>query len=233
MITGNCDLDKLNLKINQTFKKLLKVSPNKRITQCVNWNHTERKSIWTFPKQCASTKRLHDEQTSYLCNNALIMCAILSENAIFKHKYLVKWLENQLQHIGFIRILQRGEHICMMAYRYSELLLLLPALSVGITIIMIAFILLRLCRFEYCQRVEIQRHRGSIIYSREVARSFDISRVPDRMENIKLGRMSVWADVHKTVFLLNTKKLIIPMVTKVKISHCVCDVKVQKMETII
>ena len=78
-----------------------------------------------------------------------------------------------------------------MSYRYSELLLLLPALSVVITILIIVFILLRLCNVHYYLGVEIQRNRETIIYSPEDARYFDISRIHDRTENGQLRRMTV------------------------------------------
>ena len=70
----------------------------------------------------------------------------------------------------------------MMSFRYSELFLLVPGLSVVITILLIVFILIRLCRMHYCEGVEIQRHRDTMIYSREDARYFDICRVADRMD---------------------------------------------------
>ena len=107
-----------------------------------------------------------------------------------------------------------------MSYRYSELLLLLPALSVVITIVMIVFILLRLCHVHYSLGVQIQRNRDTIIYSPEDARYFDISRIPDRMENGKISRMTIWADANKIVPLINTTKLIISMM-KVKSTNYV------------
>ena len=122
----------------------------------------------------------------------------------------------------------------MMSFRYSELFLLMPGLSVVITILLIVFILLRLCRMHYCEGVEIQRHRDTMIYSREDARYFDICRVADRMENMfrtttvwRQLRTTVWSYVNKISPPLLTNKLIIPMM-KVKITHCVCDVKAKK-----
>jgi len=56
---------------------------------------------------------------------------------------------------------------------------------------MIVFILLRLCHVHYSLGVQIQRNRDTIIYSPEDARYFDISRIPDRMENGKISRMTV------------------------------------------
>ena len=125
-----------------------------------------------------------------------------------------------------------GDHIFMMSFRYSELFLLMPGLSVVITILLIVFILLRLCRMHYCEGVEIQRHRDTMIYSREDARYFDICRVADRMENMfrtttvwRQLRKAVWSYVNKNAPLLRTNKLIIPMM-KVKITHCVwCEGK--------
>ena len=126
----------------------------------------------------------------------------------------------------------------MMSFRYSELFLLMPGLSVVITILLIVFILLRLCRMHYCEGVEIQRHRDTMIYSREAARYFDICRVADRMENMfrtttvwRQLRTTVWSYVNKIAPLLRTNKLIIPMM-KVKIPHCVWC-KIKKMKAII
>ena len=67
----------------------------------------------------------------------------------------------------------------------------MPALSVVITILMIVFILLRLCHVHYSLGVEIQRNRDTMIYSRDDAIYFDISRIPDRTESGKLSRMTV------------------------------------------
>ena len=131
-----------------------------------------------------------------------------------------------------------GEHIFMISFRYSELFLLMPGLSVVITILLITFILLRMCRMHYCEGVEIQRHRDTMIYFREDERYFDICRVADRMENMfrtttvwRQLRTTVWSYVNKIAPLLLTYKLIIPMM-KVKITHCVwCEGK--KMKAII
>ena len=150
---------------------------------------------------------------------------------------MVKWLQNNFYILDLSRSCS-GEHIFMMSFRYSELFLLMPGLSVVITILLIVFILLRLCRMHYCEGVEIQRHRDTMIYSREDARYFDICRVADRMENMfrtttvwRQLRTTVWSYVNKIAPLLRTNKLIIPMM-KVKITHCVwCEGK--KMKAII
>ena len=129
--------------------------------------------------------------------------------------------------MDLLRSCSGEEHICMMSFRYSELFLLMPGLSVVITILLIVFIILRLCRMQYCEGVEIQRHRDTMIYSREDARYFDICRVADRIESMfrtttvwRQLRTTVWSYVNKIAPLLRTNKLIIPMV-KVKITHCV------------
>ena len=150
---------------------------------------------------------------------------------------MVKWLQNNFYILDLSRSCS-GEHIFMMSFRYSELFLLVPGLSVVITILLIVFILLRLCRMHYCEGVEIQRHRDTMIYSREDARYFDICRVADRMENMfrtttvwRQLRTTVWSYVNKIAPQLRTNKLINPMM-KVKITHCVwCEGK--KLKAII
>ena len=100
--------------------------------------------------------------------------------------------------MNLLRSCSGEEHICMMSFRYSELFLLMPGLSVVITILVIVFILLRLCRMQYCEGVEIQRHRDTMIYSREDARYFNIYRVADKMESM-FRTTTVWRQLGTTV----------------------------------
>ena len=83
---------------------------------------------------------------------------------------------------------------------------------------------------HYCEGVEIQRHRDTMIYSREDARYFDICRVADRMDVSNDDSLTTVENdsliLRKQNFTPITHQQTNYPNDEIKITHCVgCSVK--------